>query len=52
LTVDAQRIHGFKIVDPTEGKVEQRLEVMAAAHFCGFKGFNEVAQLGVEQGVD
>jgi hypothetical protein len=43
VAVDAQCIHGRKIVYTAKKEVEQCFKILVAACFCGFEGFNEVA---------
>ena len=52
LAVDTQRGEGRMVVDPPQREVEQGPEILIAAALGGFEGFDQIAEFGVEQGVD
>lgn len=52
IAVDAELSFGLKIIDPTQGKIEQAPKVFIFARLRRFKGFYQVTQLSIEECVD
>jgi hypothetical protein len=49
IALDTELLLNLKVVDPTEGKIQQGPEVLIASGFRGFKRLDEITQFGVEK---
>ena len=52
LAVDPECVHGGMVVDATEREIEQYPEVLITRCLGRLESFDQVTQLGIEQGVD